>query len=89
MNRLPNSTRLEIAAAIADEVYGLELDEEALIHELCRYGFTQAWAEAATYRFMTTAFEIADPRRERKTKMPAHLAKPKWGFVDNILMKAS
>ena len=82
VNRLPNSTRLEIAAAIADEVYGLELDEEALIHELRRYGFTQAWAEAATYRFMT-----ADPRRERKTKMPAPTSHPEWVFVDNVLMK--
>lgn len=45
VNRLPNSTRLEIAAAIAEEVYSLELDEEALIHELRRYGFTQAYAE--------------------------------------------
>lgn len=87
VNRLPNSTRLEIAAAIADEVYGLELDEEALIHELRRYGFTQAWAETATYRFMTTAFEIADPRRERKTKMPAPTSHPEWVFVDNVLMK--
>lgn len=87
VNRLPNSTRLQIAAAIAEEVYALDLDDEALIHELRRYGFSQAYAEAMTFRFMTPAFEIADPRRERKTKMPAPTSHPEWVFVDNVLMK--
>ena len=69
VNRLPNSTRLEIAAAIADEVYGLELDEEALIHELRRYGFTQAYAEAMTYRFVSVmnVDEVApNPPKQKK-----------------------
>ncbi len=90
VNRLPNSTRLEIAAAIADEVYGLELDEEAFIHELRRYGFTQAYAEAMTYRYV--AQEQAEPlkrkRQYRRRKMIVATSCPGYVFVNNVLMKA-
>ncbi|HFD3137165.1 TPA: hypothetical protein ACF21K_001545 [Escherichia coli] len=93
VNRLPNSTRLQIAAAIAEEVYALDLDDEALIHELRRYGFSQAYAEAMTFRFMTPAFELKEPNskfppaKKRVTASPIPTTCPGWFFVDNVLMK--
>ncbi|MBW7620267.1 hypothetical protein LDJ78_11775 [Citrobacter portucalensis] len=91
VNRLPNSTRLEIAAAIAEEVYGLELDEEALIHELRRYGFSQAYAEAMTYRYIPpdNIAEVAPrtPKRQPVKKRSTPTSCPGWFFVDNVLMK--
>lgn len=74
VNRLPNSTRLEIASAIAEEVFGLELDDEALIHELRRYGFTQAYAEAMTYRFVSVMNIDDVPQNPPKQKKPINVA---------------
>lgn len=90
VNRLPNSTRLEIAAAIAEEVYGLELDEEALIHELRRHGFTQAYAEAMTYRYLSpTNLDEAPTERKRQRKpVPVATSQPGWVFVNNVLVRA-
>lgn len=91
VNRLPNSTRLEIARTIAEEVYSLELDEEAFIHELRRYGFTQAFAEAMTYRYV--AQEQAEPpkrkRQYQRKKMIVATSCPGYVFVNNVLMKVS
>jgi len=93
VNRLPNSIRLEIAAAIAEEVYSLELDDEALIHELRRYGFSQAYAEEMTYRHISpdNTAEVAPgtPKRQhqRKTSTPkiTPTNHPCWVFVDDVL----
>ena len=94
VNRLPNSTRLEIAATIAEEVFDLELDEEAFIHELRRYGFTQAYAEAMTYRYVAQeqAEEAPSPapkRQYQRKKLIAATSCPEYVFVNNVLMKVS